>query len=77
MLYYLARQSDGRIVLDREIMGALIESIEIADPPLVKRWTDKGLVEAPDYAVSYAAARAKVGVSGYRRTSEGWFHADD
>lgn len=76
MLYYLARQSDGRIVLDREIMGVLIESIEVADPPLVKRWTDKGLVEAPDYAVSYAAARAKVDVSQFHRTPEGWFDAD-
>ena len=76
MLYYLC-QRDGRIVLDREVVGVPMESIEVHEPPLIKRWVKDGecvrLEDVPDYAVSYAAARWQVDEKDLIRTPEGWF----
>lgn len=80
MIYHLCRQVDGRIVLDRELAGDLIESVTVDDPPLEWGWDRSGeewkMVQKAAYRVSYAAARAKVKTDTFERTPEGWFHVE-
>lgn len=72
--YYLAEQSDGRIVLDRECHGALIQTISVADPSIVQREIDGEWVETPQYWESFAAARRKVDCGEFENVrGAGWF----
>jgi hypothetical protein len=71
--YFLARQDDGRIVLDRELHGSLLKTIEVAEPSIVRREIDGEMVECPQYWESFAEARAKVETKDFLRKPEGWF----
>lgn len=72
--YHLCIQSDGRIVLDREVCGELLQTIEVADPPLKWRWIDDKWQQVPEYRHSYAVARAQVKEADLRyERGEGWF----
>jgi hypothetical protein len=74
MQYHLCIQSDGRIVLDREIQGELVKTIEVADPPLKWRWLEEEWQQVPEYRSAYEAARGKVSEKGLRyERGEGWF----
>jgi hypothetical protein len=76
--YHLCQQSDGRIVLDREVTGEVVQTIEVDDPPLEWGWSRDGeqwmLVQRPAYHVAYDMARARVSERGLRHIhGEGWF----
>jgi hypothetical protein len=73
LTYFLAQQADGRIVLDRELHGSLLDTFEVAEPPIVRRESDGQMVECPQYWESFAEARAKVETKDFARTPEGWF----
>ena len=73
LTYFLAKQADGRIVLYRELHGSLLKTIEVADPPIVRREIEGEMVECPQFWESFAAARAKVETKDFARTPEGWF----
>ncbi|HDR9497063.1 TPA: hypothetical protein QDC06_000250 [Burkholderia cepacia] len=72
--YYLSEQGDGRIVLDRECHGALIQTVSVSDPSVVHREIDGEWIEAPQYWESFFSARAKVGTEKLEYVAgEGWF----
>jgi hypothetical protein len=77
MIYHVCLRKDGRVVLDREIVGFSLEQIEVQDPPMVWGWEMVGvewtLVKKPAYHVAYAEARQMVIEIGRVRTPEGWF----
>lgn len=74
LTYFLAKQADGRIVLDRELHGSLLKTFEVADPSVVRREIEGEMVECPQYWESFAEARLKVDMAGYARVrGEGWF----
>lgn len=72
--YHLCLQSDGRIVLDRDVKGELLRTIEVADPPMVQRWIEDKWQHVPAYAYAYDAARGKVDEREFEYVrGEGWF----
>ncbi len=74
LTYFLARQADGRIVLDRELHGSLLKTLEVTDPPILRREIDGEMVECPQYWESFAEARRKVDMADYAHVrGEGWF----
>jgi hypothetical protein len=74
LTYFLAKQSDGRIVLDRELHGSLLKTIEVAEPSVVRREIEGEMVECPQYWESFAMARRTVDMAGYVHVrGEGWF----
>lgn len=78
MQYHLSEQSDGRIVLDREVQGTLVQTIEVDDPPLTWGWDRSGeewaWAQRPAYHLAYEMARAAVKEAAFRyEPSEGWF----
>jgi len=75
--YYLSRQLDGQIILDREILGEILCSVEVSDPPTIIKKIDDELVEVTQYCVSYAEAREKIDTSGMKYISgKGWIMDD-
>lgn len=80
--YHLCEQSDGRIVLDREINGELVQTIEVDDPPLAWGWNRDDSVwtleQRPAWHVTYRLARAQVKDADYEHVpGEGWFRRED
>jgi len=76
--YHLCIQSDGRIVLDREVCGELLQTIEVSDPPLKWRWLDDEWQQVPEYRHSYAVARGKVDDRKFNYVDgQGWFMPED
>jgi hypothetical protein len=76
--FHLCIQSDGRIVLDREIQGELVKTIEVADPPLKWRWLDDEWQQVPEYRCAYEAARGKVDDSKFNYVDgQGWYMPED
>jgi hypothetical protein len=78
MLYHLCIQSYGQVGLDREVMGDLVRTIEVADPPMEWGWDRGGdewvLTQKPAYHESYAKAREQVDDSSYEHVrGAGWF----
>lgn len=81
MLYHLCIQSDGQVVLDREVMGDLIQTIEVADPPMEWGWDRSGdewvRVQKPAHHESYSEAREQVDEANYEHVhGAGWFARD-
>lgn len=76
MQYHLCEQSDGRIVLDREMHGAVVQTIEVDEPPMDWRFDSEQVtwVQRPAYHAAYEMARAQVKEAGLRyERGEGWF----
>ena len=75
--YYLSRQLDGQLILDREILGEIISSVEVADPPSKSILIDGEHVDVPQYWMSYADARWQIDTSGMKYISgKGWIMDD-
>jgi hypothetical protein len=78
LTYFLAQQSDGRIVLDRECHGRYLRAIDVAEPSTIRREIEGEMVDCPQYRESFAEARAKVDEGQYRQVrGEGFFAKED
>jgi hypothetical protein len=77
MIYYLSERRDGRIVLEREAMGVVLQKHDAPEPSFIRREVDGEMVDVPIYGESFAAARTKVNEKGLIQTSEGWFRSAD
>jgi hypothetical protein len=74
--YFLSHRDDGRIVLDRECHGALLQTVRVNDPPVDRRVVGGDLVDVPQYAISYSDARQWVSERGLMHVrGEGWFYS--
>jgi hypothetical protein len=58
--YFLSRQSDGRVVLDRESHGDVLQTIEVTDPPMIEKYVNYDYIDVPHYAVSFEAAMCQI-----------------
>jgi hypothetical protein len=76
MLYYLSERPDGRIVLDREPVGTVLQKHEAAEPSVIRREIDDEMIDFPQWHESFAEAREKVREKGLIRTAEGWFRTE-
>jgi hypothetical protein len=76
LTYYLSERKDGRILLDRESHGIVLQKVEAPDPSAIRRRAGIEIVDVPQYHESFTAARALVNENGLIQTPEGWFRAD-
>jgi hypothetical protein len=77
--YHLCIQSDGQVVLDREICGDLVSTIAVEDPPMDWGW-EKESQEwrlRPAYYQAFEQARSQVTETDYDRKPAGWFKRDN
>lgn len=78
MQYHLCIQADGRVVLDRDLQGELLRTIEVAEPPLVQRWIEDRWQRVPAYAYAYDCARGKVDDREFNYVDgQGWYMPED
>jgi hypothetical protein len=76
MLYYLSERVDGRIVLDRQPEGAILQKIEAPEPSTVRRLIEEEWVEVDQFYECFAYARDRVNEIGLFHTPEGWFRQE-
>lgn len=76
MNYHLSERPDGRIVLDREPCGFVLQKITAPEPSVIRRQSGNEWVDIPQYYKSFSVARSKVNEMGLISTPEGWFRTE-
>lgn len=75
--YYVSERPDGRIILDRQASGIVLQKIETPQPSIIRRQINGEMIEVYQYCESFSIARAKVKEVGLIRASEGWFRTEE